>query len=294
MVQRRLAGMPVSALALVVAAAVLHATWNALAKQSRDKLAFLWIAVALGSALVSPWALWEIAAAGLAPGALPFVVATSILHAAYFYTLGRAYRAGEFSMVYPVARGLGVALVPVMALLVLGERLSVLGALGIALVIAGIVALNLPAMLWERSIPRAGGREAGITWAALTGLVIASYSLVDKAGVARLHPAAYVGLMGVGSVLCLLPTISPRSLRDEWRLNRRLILVVSTMDLTAYLLVLFAFQLAKTGYVVAARELSIVLSALIGSLWFREGGLGARLLGAAIVLAGVVCVVLAR
>jgi drug/metabolite transporter (DMT)-like permease len=282
------------ALILVVAAAALHATWNALAKAGRDKLAFLWIAVALGSLLVLPWSLWEIRATGFPPGALPFVVGTSVLHAVYFYTLGRAYRSGEFSIVYPVARGLGVALVPVVALPLFGERLSALGVAGIALVIAGIVALNLPAMLWERGVPRARHRLAGTAWAVLTGLVIASYSLLDKAGVARLHPAAYVGLMGVGSVCLLLPAVGPGALRAEWRVNRRAILLVSTMDLTAYLLVLFAFQVAKTGYVVAARELSIVLSALIGSLWFGEGRVGPRLLGAAVVLAGVACVALAR
>jgi drug/metabolite transporter (DMT)-like permease len=71
-------------------------------------------------------------------------------------------------------------------------------------------------------------------------------------------------------------------------------LAASTMILTAYLLVLFAFRLSKVGYVVAARELSIVFSAIIGSLWLREGRLAPRLLGAGIVLAGVACVALAR
>jgi drug/metabolite transporter (DMT)-like permease len=285
--------MPGSALVLVIAAAIIHATWNAMAKRSRDKLAFLWIAVALGAVLVLPWSLWELRA-GFPPAALPFVIGTSVLHAAYFYTLSRAYGSGEFSIVYPIARGLGVALVPLFALPLLGERLSGLGVAGIALVVLGIVTLHVPHVLLDWSADRPRRLAAGTSWAALTGIVIASYSLLDKAGVARLHPAAYVGLLGVGTVLLLLPATTPRALRDEWRLNWRTILVVSTMDLTAYLLVLFAFRMAKAGYVVATRELSIVLSAFIGALWFGEDRLGARLLGAAVVLAGVACVALAR
>ena len=77
-------------------------------------------------------------------------------------------------------------------------------------------------------------------------------------------------------------------------MNGRAIAVASTMNLTSYLLVLFAFRLSKAGYVVAAREISIVLSVLIGSVLMREGHVGPRLAGAAVVLVGVACVALAR
>ena len=75
--------------------------------------------------------------------AWPFLVATSVVHAVYFYVLGRAYGSGEFSLVYPIARGLGVALVPLAAFFFLDERPSALGALGVLLVVAGIVGINL-------------------------------------------------------------------------------------------------------------------------------------------------------
>ena len=212
-----------------------------------------------------------------------------------FYALGSSYRSGDFSLVYPIARGLGVALVPVLALFLFDERLSPLGGTGVSLVVTGIVTLHLLPRLGQ------GTREplrlgAGTWWALLTGLTIAAYSLVDKAGVARLHPVPYIFLLGLGSSLILLPAMRARAaaLRTEWRANWRAILAASTMNLTAYLLVLFAFRLSKVGYVVAGRELSIVFSALIGSLWMNEGPLLPRLAGAAVVLAGVVCVALAR
>jgi len=128
-----------------------------------------------------------------------------------------------------------------------------------------------------------------------TGLTIASYSLVDKAGVARLHPVPYMLLLEGGCALAGLPLLRFR--RDAVRREARgwpTIVLAAVMSALAYTLVLFAFRLSKTGYVVAARELSIVLSAVIGSLWLREGRLAPRLAGAAIVLAGVACIGLAR
>ena len=285
-----------SALALVIGAAVLHSAWNVLAVRGRDPLAFLWCSVSLATLLVLPFAQAELRAGGVPATALPFVIATVVLHAFYFYALASSYRTGEFSVVYPIARGLGVALVPVLALLLLDERLSPLGAVGVGLVVLGIIGLQFSPTAWRAVAARRGAFGPGTRWALLTGLTIAAYSLVDKAGVARLHPVPYIFLLGLGSVLLLLPAVLARrgALRLEWTANRWAILAASTMNLTAYLLVLFAFRLSKAGYVVAGRELSIVFSALIGSLWLGEGRLAPRLAGAGIILAGVLCVALAR
>ena len=283
-----------AALALVITAAVSHAFWNALAKRAHHPLVFLWSSVALATAVLAGPAL-SLAHADEVRAAVPFLVATIALHAFYFYALSSSYGAGDFSLVYPIARGLGVALVPVAAYAIFGERLSPLGVLGIALVVTGIVAINLvpravaaPAARWRLG--------AGTGWALLTGLTITAYSLTDKAGVARLHPVPYIALMGMGTVLLLVPAVARRrgALRHEWAVNWRAILAASTTNLTSYLLVLFAFRLSKAGYVVAARELSILFSALLGSLWLGEGRLGPLLGAAVVVLAGVGCVALAR
>ena len=283
-----------AALALVVAAALVHAVWNALAKRAQDQLVFLWSSVSVASVVLLPVGLAKLPEGGFPAAAAPFVAATIAIHALYFFALGRAYRHGDFSRVYPIARGLGVVLVPVLALVVFDERLSPLGTLGVALVVAGIGGLHLTSGAWSGAVPRAS--RAGTAWALATGLTIAAYSLVDKAGVGRLHPLPYLGLMGIGMSALLTPVVlaDRRALAREWRLNWRTILVASTMNLTSYLLVLYAFRLSKVGYVVAARELSILFSAFIGSLWLGEGKLAPRLAGASVVLAGVVCVAFAR
>ncbi|HWM76913.1 MAG TPA: isocitrate lyase/phosphoenolpyruvate mutase family protein, partial [Methylomirabilota bacterium] len=129
---------------------------------------------------------------------------------------------------------------------------------------------------------------AGMGFEALaTGLCVASYSLVDKVGVSHINPLPYLWAMMLGSCVSLLPPVLGRrgSLAREWRENRTAVLLSGALSPGGYLLVLFAFRLSKAGYVVAGREVSIVISALIGSLLFKEGGLGRRLTGAAIVAA---------
>jgi drug/metabolite transporter (DMT)-like permease len=279
-----------AALGLVLCAAALHAGWNALAKRGGDQIVFLWCATIASSIAVTPFALWQLAQDGFATAAVPFIVATIVVHAAYFYALGRAYASGAYSLVYPVARGLGVALVPVLAFFLFDERLSPAGSLGVALVVAGIATLHL---LPGR--PAGGPRRGrGLLWPVLTGFTIAAYSLVDKAGVARINPIPYIMLMEGGCALLGLPLLlRPGAVRRELR-GWRHIVIAGVMSTLAYTLVLFAFRMSKTGYVVAARELSIVLSALIGSLVLREGSLAPRLAGAAVVLAGVACIAMAR
>ena len=281
--------MSLPALVLVVCAAALHAGWNALAKRGGDPIVFLWCATLASTAILTPLGLWQLAVAGFAPAAIPFVVATTLVHALYFVALGRAYASGAYSLVYPVARGLGVALV---ALLVFDERLSPGGTAGVALVVAGIAGLHRLSGRSSTPVPVPVAR--GLLWPVVTGLTIATYSLIDKAGVARIDPVPYMMFMEGGCALLGVPLLwlRPAAVRRELRSWRTIVLAAAGSAL-AYTLVLFAFRLSKTGYVVAARELSIVLSALIGSLWLREGRLGPRLAGAGMVLAGVLCIAFA-
>jgi drug/metabolite transporter (DMT)-like permease len=282
------------ALALVLGAAAIHAAWNALTKKAHHPIAFLWSSVVIATAALGPFGLRYLPERGIPDAAVPFVIATTLIHAVYFYALARAYGSGgDLSLVYPIARGLGVALVPLVAFAVLDERPSPLGVVGVALVVVGIAAISIPRGEGEVR-GRLFGRGTG--WAVITGLTIAAYSLVDKAGVAHLHPLPYLVVLGAGMSFLLAPAVirAREAFVHEWRVNWRAILVASALNLTSYLLVLFAFRLAKAGYVVAARESSIVLSVLIGGLWLGERAPGRRLAAAVVVVAGVACVALAR
>jgi drug/metabolite transporter (DMT)-like permease len=278
----------VTAFALVAAAAALHAVWNALAKRGRDPLLFLWCSFTIPSVLLAPVVVVAGIRGELPLAGWPFAVATMGIHAVYFLALGNAYRHGDFSLAYPLARGLGVGLVPLVAWLALEEQLRWPGLAGIAMVVAGLVLVSRTA---GRTASLSGRRKA-VPWALLVGLTIGAYSVVDKVGVGHIHPLPYVALLGLGSMTLLAPVVlrSRARLATEWRSNRKAILLAAGFNLTAYLLVLFAFQLAKTGYVVATRELSIVLSVVIGGLWLGEKQMLPRLAGSCAIILGVVLI----
>src|SRR2546427_2280535 len=230
---------------------MLHAVWNALAKGARDQLVFLWSSVSLATVVLLPVGLLALPGERIPAAAVPFVVATIAIHAVYFYALGRAYRHGDFSRVYPIARGLGVALVPVAALVVFGERLSPLGTVGVALVVAGVAGLHLA--VGSRGGGRPRPRGAGTAWALLTGLLIATYSIVDKAGVTRLHPLPYIALMGLGMSALLTPAVvrDRLALAREWRGEWGTDPAPPPLRPTSHPLALFPLPLSHGGSLVA-------------------------------------------
>lgn len=272
--------MPAAALGLVAAAALLHASWNAMAKGTSDPLSFLYWAM-LGSALLFAGPAVLVYDGAIDATGLGALGASSAIHAMYITALAAAYRAGDFSQVYPLARGGGVAGVAIASPLVLGESFTWLGGIGVGAVIAGAVLLG-----WRR------GQGAAVGWAVVTAVLIAGYSMVDDIGVDHIHPLVYIAALGAGTVLCLTPGVwrKRRALIAELRGNPRQIAAAAALSMSAYLMVLFAFRLSQATYVVAAREISIALSVIAGVVIFGETR-GRRRFGAALViLAGVVAI----
>lgn len=283
--------MTTQALLLVLLAAAIHATWNALAKRSSRPFLFLWSISAAACVVLAPILIVAILRGELSGDGIYWASITIVIHALYFVCLANAYERGDLSLVYPISRGLGVALAPVVAWWISDERLSPLGIAGIAVVVAGIAAIGLRGDDGRVRI-RPG---AGTWWSVVTGLLVATYSAVDKAGVTELSPMIYASLLWIGSATLQLPLVlrDRARLRSEWRENGRRILLGAALSMASYIIVLFAFRLAKTGYVVAAREVSVVLSVVIGSVFLGEGKLRPRLAGALLIVAGVVCIALA-
>lgn len=274
--------MPSVALALVLVAAFLHLAWNTLVKRATDPLLFLWSTMLVAGLLFLPLAIaLETLDAMLA--VWPLLLATSIIHSIYFVTLTRAYSEGDLSIVYPIARGLGIGLVPIAAFFVFGEAPSWLGAIGLALVLGGVVLVGVGA-------PKTGdAKKKGVGWAIATGLLVTAYSMVDRASAREVHPISLVVCMNLAALSFLIPIVVRRraDLVREWKVNAKTIVVASLFSLTGYVLVLFAFREAKTGYVVASREISIVLSTAVGALWLREKVTTLRVVGALLIVGGI-------
>ena len=293
--------MPLSALGLVLLAALLHATWNLAAKRAGGDHRFSFIAAAMVTVGWLPVVLWTGLGEVLQWSAWVWacVVASAVLHLVYFIVLLHGYRVSDLTVVYPVARGSGPLLTVLGAALWLNEPLSLTGGTGALLVCAGVfVIAGGPGLLRKAQEPAARARVlAGIRWGALTGAFIAGYTLVDGYAVKVLLVGPIV-LDYLGNVL-RLPFLAPAALRDRaalvqaWRTQWRHALVVAALGPLAYVLVLYAVKLAPLSHVAPARELSMLFAALLGGQLLGEGDRWLRLAGAACIAAGVVTLALA-
>lgn len=288
--------MSVIAVGLVLLSAVFHATWNTLTKRSADALAFMFVFGLFGLAIYALPMAFMLSRHGLPAAGVPFVLASGGVHVVYATALAAAYSNGALSLTYPVARGTGVVLVPLLAMPLLGERLTPVAGMGIVAILAGIVALNL---LGDRSGAAREVREGrrGLAFALLTGLAITAYSLIDKAGIAHVHPLIYVylliGILTVG----ISPYVLLRrraAVGEIWRTARRAALVAGVLNMGTYLIVLAAMRVAGSSisYIVPLRETSIVFATIMGAVVLGEHVNRPRMASSALIAAGVIAIAL--
>jgi drug/metabolite transporter (DMT)-like permease len=288
--------MPANALALVLAAAMLHALWNIAAKKAGGNHHFALISVLITCAMWAPAALWFGLHEWVRWGAREWAVllASAVVHVLYFTVLLTGYRKADLTVVYPVARGSGPLLAAIGAVLLLGERLSALGVVGVIAVCGGVFLIAGGPALWRRAHD-ADARQrvlAGLRWGALTGALIAGYTVIDGYAV-KVLLIGPVLVDYVGNLL-RVPILLPAALNDlpglrrAWRSQWRHALVVAALGPLAYVLVLYAVQMAPLSHVAPAREVSMLFAALIGGRLLGEADRGLRMAGAACMAAGVV------
>ena len=287
--------MPLSALAMVIVAALLHASWNIVAKKTGGNRHFVLMGGLLLALFWAPAGLWlgwqQVPRWGWPQWTL--VSASGFLHLAYFKVLLKGYRVSDLTVVYPVARGTGPLVASLLAVVVLGETLSLHGALGIAAVCGGVfIVAGGPAMLRAAHDPAQRARvHAGLGWGAATGVLIAGYTVVDGYSVKKLLLSPII--VDYFGNLVRLPFMLPTLLRDPpgfveaWRRYKWHAVLLAVVSPLAYILVLYAVQMAPLSHVAPAREISMLFAALIGGKLLGEGDRGQRALGALLMAAGV-------
>jgi drug/metabolite transporter (DMT)-like permease len=281
------------ALALVLSAAVVHASWNLITKRVGGGPPFLWLAALCSVLLYAPPALGVILLyqPRLDAQAFVFFGGSALLHLAYFLLLQRGYRVGDLSLVYPLARGTGPLLSTTAAILLFGERPSLLALAGVLLVLGGVVGL-----LGGPQLRQGLHNRQALGYALLTGLLIASYTLWDKHAVSvlLLSPLLLDYSSNIGRMLLLAP-VAWRE-RDAvgalWRTRRWSVLGMALLNPLSYFLVLTALITTPVSYVAPARELSILVGTLFGATLLGEGDARRRLGAAGAMVLGVVALAL--
>ena len=273
---------------LVLTASLLHALWNFLVRKTSGNLVILWIGIWIACIFILPGVIIRSIQTSQPEASLGLAVActlaTGTIHAAYFFLLGKAYHLGEISLVYPVARGSGVALTALMAWLVLQESFTALGIGGIVLICVGILSLSGSAKPSARNMQP-------ILLALAIGVSIVAYSIVDKIGVSVVDPVLYIWFMFLISALLLTPYIMIRHrgrIMPEIKGNMKYAIVIGIGSVSTYLMILFAFRQGPVGYIVAIREIAVVGGAFLGIVLLKEKVTLLKLAAIALIVVGTV------
>jgi drug/metabolite transporter (DMT)-like permease len=270
--------MPPEAIAAALLSALIHAAWNAALKAGKDRLIDVGVmglgGIAFGLAMLA----WR----GVPDAAAwPYLAASSVVHVLYWVALNRGYAAGDMSHVYTIARGIAPALVGLGAAVIAREWPSGMAAAGIVLVSGGIAAIGLS--------PRAS--ISATTWAAATGVSIATYSLIDALGARASGDAmAYIGISSLGTFVPIALYCFLRRSADSVRANMSgrwlQVLAAGALSNAGFGLALWAQTIAPIAYVTALRETSVVFGTAIAAWLLREAVTPRRWLGAAVVALG--------
>ena len=272
-----------AALALVLFAAFVHASWNFLLKRSGGGTGLITAASILSLALYAPLLIAAIWVQGydFQPAHLGLMLGSGAVHTGYFLLLDRAYRSGgDLSIVYPLARATGPLLTIVVAVLLLGERPGPTAIAGALLIGASALMLTGNPFAWHRSDAR-----HAVGFALLTGCAIAVYTVWDKASVAiwLIPPLVFDWGTNAFRVMLLLPLArrrAPGAMAKAWAQHRGAVFAIALLSPLSYILVLTAMVFTPVSLVAPAREVSILFAALMGAHLLREGDVARRVVAA--------------
>jgi drug/metabolite transporter (DMT)-like permease len=284
--------MPLTALGLLLAAALMHTTWNLLVKRAKEKQVFIWCSLVAGTIIFSPLLLTN---SITLVSVWPFLLSSALVEAIYYITLIRAYENGDFSLVYPMARGAAPAFLLIWATIFLGERPQLFGLIGIALLVVGLIIVG--GKTWWTLRKTTGFSKSALALALGVACCISIYTAIDGAAVHHVSPLPYTVLVIALTVLFITPAVVIRYGRSaivgEWRANWIRIALVGLFTLLAYILALKAYSIAPVSYAGSVREVSVVFAAFVGWRWLGESFGAIRLVGTFFIFAGILVIAFA-
>ena len=284
--------MSATALALVLAGAICHAIWNIVAKKAGGGLAFVWLFGLVSVVAATPivYLTWSAHPQTFSRSMWFAALGSGLVHVVYSLVLQKAYRESDFAVVYPVARGSGPMFSVVAAIVLLGETPSLLGQLSVAAILGGVFVSAGATDLLRGT--KSSKRQLGVLWGIVTGVFIASYTVIDGWAIKSLGMAPIlfyaVGLAFRALLLTPFALRRREELVSQWRAQRRAIIIVGLLSPAAYTLVLLAVQIAPLSYIAPVREISMLVGTFVGASLLREAVKPSQVVGAGIMLLGVV------
>tara|TARA_B110000914_G_C15403970_1_gene418604 strand:- start:160 stop:1002 length:843 start_codon:yes stop_codon:yes gene_type:complete len=271
---------------LVILSALLHASWNFVAKKYAGNYSMIYLSFLLSaivSGLISVPFLRDVE---LSPALIILLLATGVFHAVYGFVLTFTYKNGDISTLYPILRGSGIGGAVILSIVLLHESLDPSSGVGVFMVISGIAVLS-----YKRN--REVTSAKGIFLAFVCGGLIMSYTIFDKLLVTDIHPIPVLAASQIISALMFFPYVMIKR-REELKFTLRTlmkpVIFVSIFATSSYLIILYVMQIAPVSRIVAVREASVVFGALTGYIILKEDFSKTRLIGVILVMLGIMLV----
>lgn len=288
------------AILIIILSATLHAVWNLLVKRGNDKdiLLFFWWSVVFELSVFVPLVIYILYDSGVDPRGWYIVLGSGILSLLYWVFMANSYKCGDLSLVYPITRSSPI-FISILAFSFFEERLSLLGAFGIFLVVIGIYIIPMHSLSFRNFIrPLSHLKNKAILFAVLAALSASFHHLVDKVGTRFFNPLVYVWLIDFVGFIFLSLGIAfsekRRFIRKEWSLNKWRAMVTGILIICSYSLIVFVMRFEKISYIISMRQISIVFGVILGNMLLKERYGLIRLIASCLIFAGVFSIGMAK
>lgn len=292
--------MSALAVVLVLISALFHALRSLFTKESGDKQIFLWWYSIFALLFYSPLFFFYLYRVGISqPVAYAWCFGSGFIHFVYWLFLTQSYKDGDLSHVYPIMRS-SPALVLIIAVLFLGEQVSIQGGSGILLVAIGVYVINMKRISADELVEpiKSIASDRATRFAFLTLLSVALYSVVDKMAVTHIHPVLFA-FMHLLCGMCyytiyIFLAKNTALIKKEWNSGLRRIIASGVLGIFGYMLILISFTIERVSYIVGLRQISIVFAVLMGSHFLKEKHKAIRLTGSLVIFTGGILISLAK
>ncbi len=272
---------------LVLFSAVIHSIWNIQLKKSNDPITYIIAIAIVGWVIFTPYAIYKLFNSTISTETYLFTFSSFLIHFLYFLFLGRAYSKFELSVVYPIARGLSVFLIPVYGILILNEQMTLQAIFGCSLIIFGII------MTGSISIGDLKTKEkrklflkSGAFSAILIGIIISLYSLVDKKAASGIDPFLFVWLTDTSAVILGIKFFRNNNFRNHFTKENIKLIIPGVFQFSSYAIVIYAYSSTMLSYAGTFREIGTVFGAIFAKIFLKEEFGRKKTLGILLIVSG--------